>query len=126
MGLQWSEADQAYLYDAITSNTTGVTRTNGDALVLGLPVGEYVVTEVFAPKGYLLDSVPVRILVNGSGVAAAFINNPSTGTPKTGETTKPDVLPMILSGVAVVLFSVALSITPTNKKKGKKKWSENK
>lgn len=89
----YSEADQAYICteclapeDIINATTTPRTMANGQVRILGLKAGEYLVTEVQAPPGYILDQTPVSLTVQRGDAAtnAAVLTNAAV-TAKTGQ-----------------------------------------
>lgn|GEM_PF-2103438 len=89
----YSEADQAYICteclapeDIINATTTPRTMTNGQVRILGLKAGEYLVTEVQAPPGYIIDQTPVSLTVQRGDAAtnAAVLTNAAI-TAKTGQ-----------------------------------------
>ena len=122
MGLLWSEELQLYIYDPTSTATYGHTQSNGDAIVIGLPFDNYIVTETSPPPGYLLDSTPVTVIIDGkTAPTSLFVNSSIPDTPKTGESSNRNVLPLILSCMAVVFFSIALFINPQDKRKEKTK-----
>ncbi|MDD4092510.1 MAG: prealbumin-like fold domain-containing protein, partial [Smithellaceae bacterium] len=62
------------------------TMANGQVRILGLKAGEYLVTEVQAPPGYILDQTPVSLTVQRGDAAtnAAVLTNAAV-TAKTGQ-----------------------------------------
>jgi len=68
---------------AVVGTANGLFRTNaqGEILIPNLPPGSYVITEVSAPSGFILDSTPQTIRVNATGqiYRLEFTNRPVGG-----------------------------------------------
>jgi len=67
---------------AVVGTANGLFRTNaqGEVLIPNLPPNSYVVTEVSAPNGFILDSTPQTIRVNATGntYRLEFTNTPKS------------------------------------------------
>ncbi len=80
----------------------------GEAVITGLPLGEYVLTEVQAPKGYVLDKTPTRVLFTVNSYEATIrIPNTRLGgrLPRTGEDSPA---PYYIGGMAILMLGLAL------------------
>ena len=124
--LEWNEQIGAYLVSSITTNTIGITGSDGTAMVLGMLPGEYIITETDAPDHYNLDSTPVTVNISTSTpmVEALFVNTPvpAPPIPQTGEKEENNSLAwaLIASGT-VTAGSLVLAQSPKRRLRKNKK-----
>ena len=110
----WDSTLQAYIpitvkgliYDPAAVTTTAITGADGTVHILGLNLGDYLVTEIAAPDGYNNDSKPTTVTLSTppTGVLGASIimrDSVITLTPKTGETDND--ISLFTSGMALLL-----------------------
>lgn len=118
--LEWNESISAYTVVNVLAavegeeieevNTIARTGVAGTATILGLLPGDYTITEVEAPDGYLRDSEPVTVSVLGVSdqtASATFVNAPErdTSISRTGETGSSEILP------ALVILSLGMCLS---------------
>lgn len=107
----WSIIDEVIDYQIVT-------HSDGYSFLYDLPFGKYILKETKAPPGYMLQQEPVRIDFVQASDLIIVVNLMQTVLPNTGG---GGTLPYVLSGAALILLSLTLSLHIKRKNTQKRK-----
>ncbi len=96
----------------------GIFETNNEGTILieNLPYGEYIISEIEAPEGYVITQGPITIAITENGQVAEVVVKDNPVLPKTGSDF--NFIPMLIS--IVVIASVSEFLIVKNKMKARK------